>query len=53
MKKIGIIAGLVFFVSLLTTPLPAQDGAKFSIPLPLTGSNAKFGEIERTPTKLP
>ena len=47
MKKIGIVAGLVFFVSLLTTPLPAQDGVRFSIPLPLTGSNAKFGEIEK------
>jgi len=47
MKKVGIIAGLVFFVSLLTTPLPAQDVVRFSIPLPLTGSNAKFGEIEK------
>jgi len=47
MKKVRIIAGLVFFVSLLTTPLPAQDVVRFSIPLPLTGSNAKFGEIEK------
>ena len=42
--SIGISAMLV--VGLFTGPLLAQD-ARFSIPLPLTGSNAAFGEIEK------
>ena len=33
-------------MAILATPLHAQD-FKFSIPLPLTGTNAKFGEIEK------
>ena len=42
--SIGISAMLV--VGLFTGPLLAQD-ARFSIHLPLTGSNAAFGEIEK------
>ncbi len=37
---------LALFVTFPTTNLFAQD-LKFSIPLPLTGSNAAFGEIEK------
>jgi branched-chain amino acid transport system substrate-binding protein len=47
MKCRTLILSIVFPVIFLTTPLFAQDGARFSIPLPLTGSNAKFGEIEK------
>jgi branched-chain amino acid transport system substrate-binding protein len=39
---ITVVLSLVFFAG----PLFAQD-ARFSIPLPLTGTNAKFGEIEK------
>ncbi len=46
MKKLTILLGLVSLFLFLTTPLFAQD-ARFSIPLPLTGTNAKFGEIEK------
>jgi branched-chain amino acid transport system substrate-binding protein len=37
---------VAFLVTFFTTNLFAQD-VKFSIPLPLTGTNAKFGEIEK------
>ncbi len=46
MKKLAIGITFVLFTSLLIGPLFAQD-ARFSIPLPLTGTNAKFGEIEK------
>jgi branched-chain amino acid transport system substrate-binding protein len=35
------------FVCLFATSLFAQEIVRFSIPLPLTGTNAKFGEIEK------
>ena len=38
---------VVFLAMLLAGNVFAQDAARFSIPLPLTGSNAKFGEIEK------
>jgi len=38
---------VVFLAMLLAGNVFAQDIARFSIPLPLTGSNAKFGEIEK------
>jgi branched-chain amino acid transport system substrate-binding protein len=46
MKKLSMILVVAFLVTFFTTNLFAQD-VKFSIPLPLTGTNAKFGEIEK------
>jgi branched-chain amino acid transport system substrate-binding protein len=46
MKKLSIIFAVAFLSTFLTANLFAQD-VKFSIPLPLTGTNAKFGEIEK------
>jgi branched-chain amino acid transport system substrate-binding protein len=46
MKKLAMIFVLTFFTVLSATHLFAQD-LKFSIPLPLTGPQAKFGEIEK------
>jgi branched-chain amino acid transport system substrate-binding protein len=46
MKKVSIILAGVSVVILFATNLLAQD-LKFSIPLPLTGPQAKFGEIEK------
>ncbi|HVP80530.1 MAG TPA: ABC transporter substrate-binding protein [Thermodesulfobacteriota bacterium] len=46
MKRVSIILAVLFLVVLLTSNLLAQD-LKLSIPLPLTGSQAKFGEIEK------
>jgi branched-chain amino acid transport system substrate-binding protein len=46
MKRLAIVFTLTFFATILVTPLYAQD-LKFSIPLPLTGPQAKFGEIEK------
>jgi branched-chain amino acid transport system substrate-binding protein len=46
MKKFSIILALTFLVTVSTTNLCAQD-LKFTIPLPLTGPQAKFGEIEK------
>ena len=47
MKKRALALTFVFLTVFLTSHLFAQEAAKFSIPLPLTGSNAKFGEIEQ------
>ena len=46
MKKFSIIFAVVFLAAFFTANLFAQD-VKFSIPLPLTGTNASFGEIEK------
>ncbi len=46
MKKFMTVLALIFLTSLFKPNLFAQD-LKFSIPLPLTGSNASFGEIEK------
>jgi branched-chain amino acid transport system substrate-binding protein len=46
MKRLAIVSALTFFAAILAAPLHAQD-LKFSIPLPLTGPQAKFGEIEK------
>jgi branched-chain amino acid transport system substrate-binding protein len=46
MKNLSMILLLSLFVTFSTTNVFAQD-IKFSIPLPLTGSNAAFGEIEK------
>jgi branched-chain amino acid transport system substrate-binding protein len=46
MKRVSIILAVSFLAALFTANLFAQD-LKFSIPLPLTGPQAKFGEIEK------
>ncbi len=46
MRKLLIILTLAILAMLFSTHLFAQD-LKFSIPLPLTGPQAKFGEIEK------
>jgi branched-chain amino acid transport system substrate-binding protein len=46
MKKLSIVFATTFLVTLFVTNLFAQD-LKFSIPLPLTGPQAKFGEVEK------
>jgi branched-chain amino acid transport system substrate-binding protein len=46
MKRLTFILLIAFLASISTTHLFAQD-LKFSIPLPLTGPQAKFGEIEK------
>lgn len=46
MKKMAVILCMAFLQSFLAGSLFAQD-VKLSIPLPLTGTNAKFGEIEK------
>src|SRR5512136_181432 len=46
MKRLPFVFALSFLATILVTPLCAQD-LKFTIPLPLTGPQAKFGEIEK------
>jgi branched-chain amino acid transport system substrate-binding protein len=46
MKKLSFVLFVAFLATISTTLLFAQD-LKFSIPLPLTGPQAKFGEIEK------
>jgi branched-chain amino acid transport system substrate-binding protein len=46
MRKLSIFITLFFLVGVSVTTLFAQE-LRFSIPLPLTGSNAAFGEIEK------
>ncbi|HHN64616.1 MAG TPA: ABC transporter substrate-binding protein [Nitrospirae bacterium] len=48
MKRLVLLMVIVFLSSLLiTTVATAGDTVTFTIPLPLTGSKAKFGEIEK------
>src|SRR4030042_5021709 len=46
MKKLSFILLVAFLATSSTTNLFAQD-LRFSIPLPLTGTQAAFGEIEK------
>jgi branched-chain amino acid transport system substrate-binding protein len=46
MRKASIWVIVVLSLAFFAGPLFAQD-ARLSIPLPLTGTNAKFGEIEK------
>ena len=46
MKKMSVIFCMAFLQIFLAGSLFAED-LKLSIPLPLTGTNAKFGEIEK------
>jgi branched-chain amino acid transport system substrate-binding protein len=43
----SLIMSLFFLAGIFTTPLFAADNFNLSIPLPLTGSQAKFGEMEK------
>ena len=47
MKRFGLVLSSLSFVLLLTCNVFAQEVLKLGIPLPLTGTNAKFGEIEK------
>jgi branched-chain amino acid transport system substrate-binding protein len=47
MKRLSIFVTLIFIVSLFSVSAYAQEVLKLGIPLPLTGTNAKFGEIEK------
>jgi branched-chain amino acid transport system substrate-binding protein len=47
MKRFATVVAGIFFLSLLGVPGLCQDVLKLGIPLPLTGTNAKFGEIEK------
>jgi branched-chain amino acid transport system substrate-binding protein len=46
MRKWSVVALTILFAASFVNSLVAQE-PKFSIPLPLTGTNAKFGEIEK------
>ena len=46
MKKLSFLI-LIIFVLFLQAQVSAQEPIKLGIPLPLTGTNAKFGEIEK------
>ena len=47
MKRLSFLFTLIFIVGLFCVNVFAQDVLKLGIPLPLTGTNAKFGEIEK------
>jgi branched-chain amino acid transport system substrate-binding protein len=47
MKRFSVTVAFLFLLSLFAPQAFAQDVLKFGIPLPLTGTNAKFGEIEK------
>ncbi len=47
MKRLSLFVTIIFIVSLFSISAYAQEVLKLGIPLPLTGTNAKFGEIEK------
>ena len=47
MKRFSLVLSVLFIVVLFTCNVSAQEVLKLGIPLPLTGTNAKFGEIEK------
>jgi branched-chain amino acid transport system substrate-binding protein len=47
MRRLSVLIAVVFLLSFLAVELYAADAFNLTIPLPLTGSNAKFGEIEK------
>jgi branched-chain amino acid transport system substrate-binding protein len=47
MKRFSLVLSLLLFAVLFAFHASAQEALKFGIPLPLTGTNAKFGEIEK------
>lgn len=47
MKQLSLSVVLFFVLSLFTTTIFAADTLEFGMPLPLTGDQAKFGEMEK------
>ncbi len=47
MKRFSVIAVCLFLFGIFVQQVSGQDILKLGIPLPLTGTNAKFGEIEK------
>jgi len=47
MKRLSLFVTLIFVICLSSVNVYAQNTLKLGIPLPLTGTNAKFGEIEK------
>lgn len=47
MKRLSVVVSLVFLLGVLSTGLFAADTIKVGVILPLTGKQAKFGEIEK------
>lgn len=47
MKRLSIVFAVAFFLGILPSSPYAADTLNISIPLPLTGKQAKFGEIEK------
>ncbi|HET6460606.1 MAG TPA: ABC transporter substrate-binding protein [Syntrophales bacterium] len=47
MKRLFIFVTVIFVICLFSLNVYAQDILKLDVPLPLTGTNAKFGEIEK------
>lgn len=47
MKRLSLVMVIAILLCLFTTSLFAADTLELSIPLPLTGSQAKFGEMEK------
>jgi len=47
MKKFLVLMAFIVVISHLTTNVFAQELLKLAIPLPLTGTQGKFGEIEK------
>jgi branched-chain amino acid transport system substrate-binding protein len=45
MKHVSLATLLLFLIGLFASPVPAADSFDLVIPLPLTGKQAKFGEI--------
>jgi branched-chain amino acid transport system substrate-binding protein len=47
MKKFMVLMAFIVVISLLAFNVFAQESLKLAIPLPLTGTQGKFGEIEK------
>jgi len=47
MKQLSLVFVVLFVLGLSLSPVFAADNFELSIPLPLTGSQAKFGEMEK------
>jgi branched-chain amino acid transport system substrate-binding protein len=47
MKRLSVIIIGAFLFSIFSIPIYAAEPLKLSIPLPLTGSQAKFGEMQK------
>lgn len=52
MKRLALAVGVLFLVSLAAAPIVAAKDFELTIPLPLTGKQAKFGEIMKRSYEL-